>query len=57
MTDQAQQNVKPTSPLDNPDPRIRQAWQWAMWKIRQKNRSAVAPESPQGADRQREPLR
>jgi hypothetical protein len=30
--------------------------QWALWNIRKRNRSAVAPESPAGADRQRPPL-
>jgi len=33
----------PKSPLQSPDPKIRQAWQIALWRIRAKNRAGRQP--------------
>ena len=30
----------PTSPLNSRDPKIKAAWQWALWKIRRQNTAA-----------------
>jgi len=31
------------SPLQSPNPKIRQAWQTALWRIRKKNRAGRPP--------------
>jgi len=33
----------PRSPLQSPDPKIRQAWQVALWRMRQKNAAGRPP--------------
>jgi hypothetical protein len=33
----------PKSPLKSPDPKIRQAWQTALWRMRQKNAAGRPP--------------